>query len=94
MIQLMNPSEGKPSGDDRKTDSGGFGDNPWRAAGLVGSVGVNLGACLGLGYWLGAKFDSAQDTEHWSIIGMAAGLAVGIMMTIFLIRTFTGGKRN
>lgn len=90
----MNPSENKPSNKDRNTSGGGFGDNPWRAAGLVGSVGVTMGGCLWLGYWLGARADHAQNTGYWSVTGMAVGLAVGIVAAIFLIRAFTGGKAN
>ncbi|MFC5647761.1 AtpZ/AtpI family protein [Paenibacillus solisilvae] len=90
----MNPSERKPSGEDRDKGNGSFGDNPWRAMGLIGSVGGTFAACLGLGYWLGLKLDAAQDTGYWSITGMAIGVVVAIVVAILLIRTFTGGKAN
>jgi ATP synthase protein I len=88
----MNPSNKQPPEKDRSSGSGGLGDNPWRAAGLVGTIGVNLAACLGIGYWLGSKADALQHTSHWSITGLVAGLVVGIVTTIFLIRAFTGGN--
>ncbi|QHT63504.1 hypothetical protein GXP70_28490 [Paenibacillus lycopersici] len=72
----------------RSTENGNFGDNPWRAMGLIGSVGGTIGACLGLGYWIGAKF----DTGYGGIVGMAAGFVAAVIMTVFLIRTFTGGN--
>jgi hypothetical protein len=90
----MNRSEKEPFDKDRETGKGGLGDNPWKAAGLVGSVGGTLGLCLGLGYWLGARADAALGTGHWSVTGMAAGLVVGILSAILLIRAFTGGKAN
>lgn len=90
----MDPSERKPSDDDRSRGNGSFGDNPWRAAGLVGSVGASLGVCLGLGYWLGFRMDNSHGTAYWSIMGMIAGLAIGIVVSILLIRAFTGGKPN
>ncbi|BBH23845.1 hypothetical protein Back11_51900 [Paenibacillus baekrokdamisoli] len=90
----MNPSERKPSGEDRNTSSQNFGDNPWRAMGLIGSVGGTFATCLGLGYWLGLKLDAARDTGYWSITGMAIGVVIAIIVAIFLIRTFTGGKAN
>jgi hypothetical protein len=90
----MNRSEKQPSDRDRNTGNSGLGDNPWRAAGLVGSVGGTLGFSLWLGYWLGDKLDAARGTTSWSLTGMIAGLAVGILSAIILIRAFTGGKGN
>lgn len=74
----------------RNAGNGTIGDNPWRAMGLIGSVGGTIGACLGLGYWIGSKFDAG----YGGIVGMAAGLVVAVIATILLIRTFTGGKAS
>ncbi|GLX70118.1 AtpZ/AtpI family protein [Paenibacillus glycanilyticus] len=89
----MDPSKETPSKENRKkSDYESFGEDPWRAMGLVGTIGADLAVCLGLGYWLGHKADLANGTGYYSIIGLVAGLAVGIVTVIFLIRTFAGGK--
>ncbi|NBD26778.1 hypothetical protein [Paenibacillus glycinis] len=72
----------------RDAGNGNFGDNPWRAMGLIGSVGGTIAACLGLGYWIGSKMNDG----YGAIAGMAAGFVVAVIMTILLIRTFIGGK--
>ncbi|MFC4812673.1 hypothetical protein [Paenibacillus sp. GCM10023250] len=72
----------------RNAGNGNFGDHPWKAMGLIGSVGGTIGACLGLGYWIGSKINA----EYGDIVGMAAGFVVAVFMTVLLIRTFTGGK--
>jgi hypothetical protein len=83
----MNPSDNDKN---RNAANGTLGDNPWRAMGLIGSVGGTIGACLGLGYWIGSKIDAGNG----GIVGMAAGFVVAVIMTVLLIRTFTGGKAN
>lgn len=88
----MDRSNKQPSEENRKPSESSFGDDPWRAMGLVGAVGVDLAVCLGLGYWLGNKADKVSGTEYYSIIGLVAGLAVGVITIYFLIRTFVGGK--
>ncbi|QHW32533.1 hypothetical protein GZH47_18095 [Paenibacillus rhizovicinus] len=74
----------------RKAENGSFGDNPWRAMGLIGSVGGTIGASLGLGFWIGSKINA----EYGGIYGMAAGFIVAAIATILLIRTFTGGNAS
>ncbi|WP_168121399.1 AtpZ/AtpI family protein [Paenibacillus sp. HB172176] len=88
----MDPSNNQPSKEHNNEDNRTFGDDPWRAMGLVGAVGVDLAVCLWLGYWLGTKADHAGGTDYYSIIGLIAGLIVGVVTVIFLIRTFSGGK--
>jgi hypothetical protein len=84
---MMNRSD---NDNNRNAGNGNLGDNPWRAMGLIGSVGGTIGVCLGLGYWIGSKFDAG----YGGIVGMAAGFVVAVIMTILLIRTFTGGKAS
>ncbi|SDX26426.1 AtpZ/AtpI family protein [Paenibacillus sp. CF384] len=86
---MTNPSH---NDNNRNTDNSSLGDNPWRAMGLIGSVGGTIGACLGLGYWIGHKVDQAQDTGYSSIVGMALGFVIAVFITIILIKAFTGGK--
>lgn len=89
----MNPSNEKPSTEDnRNARDSGLGDNPWRAMGLVGTVGADLAVCLGAGFWLGSRADASYGTHYWYLVGLLAGLAVGVVTIYFLIRAFTGGK--
>lgn len=63
------------------------GDNPWRAAGLVGAMGVNVAVCIGVGYWLGAALGG---TPLWVMAGIAAGLVVGIAACVAMVKLVLG----
>lgn len=68
----------------RKSD-----DNPWRAAVIVSAMGVDLAVCLGAGYWIGAYADRRFETgQLWTMIGMLAGLIIGAIGVVYLIRYF------
>lgn len=70
-------------------------DSPWKAMGLVGAVGVDLGACLWIGYWLGSKLDAQlHHTMLWSLAGLGVGLLVGVWTVILLIKGVTGVDRQ
>jgi ATP synthase protein I len=69
-------------------------DNPWRAAGLVSAIGVDLALTVGLGWWLGSKYDQQHGTSHGSLIGLLVGLTVGILTIAALIRKYTGAERK
>lgn len=90
----MEPSKHQPSEDDRSTGKGSFGDNPWKAMGLVGAVGADLAICLGIGYWIGSRADGSSGGVLYSMLGMLGGLVVGIATVFLLIRTYTGGKKS
>lgn len=59
------------------------GDNPWRAAGLVGAMGADMAVCITLGYVLGSRLGG---TPGWVLFGVLAGLAAGILTCVMLVR--------
>ncbi|ALS26029.1 hypothetical protein ABEV74_07740 [Paenibacillus cisolokensis] len=61
----------------------GNGDNPWRAAALVGVMGLDIAICTVLGYYLG---DWLGGSRGWGAFGIVMGLAVGILSCIFLLK--------
>jgi ATP synthase protein I len=65
-------------------DKKGNGDNPWRAAGLVGAMGLDLAICITAGYFLGSRFGGSRG---WVAFGILAGLAVGILTCVVLLRS-------
>lgn len=69
-------------------------DNPWRAAGLVSAIGVDLVVMLGLGWWLGDVYDQHQGTRYGYLVGLLAGLIAGIGTVALLIRKVTGAGRK
>lgn len=63
------------------------GDNPWKAAALVGALGVDVGICIFLGYWLGREAsDRFGHSKAWIVGGLLVGLAVGILSAILIVR--------
>jgi ATP synthase protein I len=61
----------------------GKDDNPWRAAGMVGAMGVDVAVCVYLGFFLG---DRLGGTKGWVAFGIVAGLAVGILTCVLLVK--------
>ncbi|MBD2845896.1 AtpZ/AtpI family protein [Paenibacillus sp. IB182496] len=59
------------------------GEQPWRAAGLVGVMGLDIAVCMCLGYYLG---DWLGDSRGWVVFGLLFGLFVGIFSCIMLIK--------
>jgi hypothetical protein len=59
------------------------GDNPWRAAGFVGVMGIDIAICVSLGYFLGDRFGGSRG---WVAFGVLIGLAVGIFTCVILLR--------
>jgi hypothetical protein len=64
-------------------------NNPWRAIGLAGAVGVDLAVCILLGYW-GGRWLSEQmgGARIFVAIGALVGLFVGLASVAFLIRSY------
>jgi len=69
-------------------------ENPWKTAGLVMGLGVELAACIGLGWWLGTVYDNRSETEYGYLVGVIVGLIAGIGSAITLIRKYTGDRRS
>ncbi|WP_223298906.1 AtpZ/AtpI family protein [Paenibacillus darwinianus] len=64
-------------------------DNPWRAAGLVGVMGIDMAICILLGYFLG---DWLGGTRGWIVGGILFGLAAGILSCVILLKRVLGGS--
>lgn len=58
-------------------------DNPWRAAGLVGVMGIDIAVCMYLGYFIA---DRLAGTRGWLVFGLVVGLAVGILTCVMLLK--------
>jgi ATP synthase protein I len=70
-------------------------DNPWKAMGLVSAVGIDLAGCMWAGYFFGTLLDKHAGTDLvWSLVGLAAGLIIGIFTVILLIKRFTGDENT
>lgn len=65
-------------------------ENPWRAIGLIGAVGTTLAACVGGGFLLGQYVGERWGGVFSVLAGVIAGLAVGILAIIPMIRKYTG----
>ncbi|OBR63610.1 hypothetical protein A7K91_06585 [Paenibacillus oryzae] len=62
-------------------------DNPWKAAALVGALGIDVGVCVLLGYWLGSMAGNLYgDPKQWMAGGLLVGLAVGLLSAILIVR--------
>lgn len=69
-------------------------ENPWRAAGLVSAIGIELAVCVGLGWWIGAVIDRDNGTKYGYLVGLVVGLVAGIGSAVALIRKFAGERRK
>ncbi|WP_027724010.1 AtpZ/AtpI family protein [Tuberibacillus calidus] len=64
-------------------------DNPARMLGLMGTLGVEIAAFIIGGVYLGRYLDRTFSTEPVClIIGIFAGMAVGIASALFTLRSF------
>lgn len=54
-------------------------DSPWRAAGMVSAMGIDLAVCIYLGYLVGNWLGSI-------VTGVLVGLAVGIYTCILILK--------
>jgi ATP synthase protein I len=65
-------------------------ENPWRAIGLIGVVGVTLAICVSGGFLLGQYMSGMWGGIFTVLAGVILGLAVGVMCIIPMIRKYTG----
>lgn len=64
-------------------------NNPWKAMGLMGVVGIELSLFLLGGIWLGKKIDTYFNSAPiFLIIGMVLGLLIGIWSIAVLIKEY------
>jgi Putative F0F1-ATPase subunit (ATPase_gene1). len=65
----------------------GNGDNPLKAAALLGALGLDVGICIFIGYWLGSMAgERFGDAKAWTVGGLLLGLAVGIITAIMIVK--------
>ncbi|WP_368665786.1 AtpZ/AtpI family protein [Mycobacteroides abscessus] len=58
---------------------------------MVSLIGTNLVICTLVGVWLGRRFDEAWGTAPWLLImGVLLGMAVGVLITIPVMKRFLG----
>jgi hypothetical protein len=69
-------------------------ESPWRAAGLVTAIGLELAILIGLGWWLGTVYDDRNGTGYGYLTGLIVGLVAGIGSAAGLIRKYAGGKQS
>lgn len=60
------------------------GDNPWRAAGLVSVMGLDMAICIFAGVFLGSRLGGGS--RGWVVFGLLAGLAAGILSCVYLLK--------
>lgn len=64
-------------------------ENPWKAAALVGVLGIDLALCVLLGYFGGAYISNRTGgSAAWVVSGVLVGLLAGIVSGILLIKRF------
>lgn len=68
------------------------GNFPWRTAGLVGAMGMNVGVCLICGYalgnWLSGKFGG--PALAWKAGGLLLGLFAAIWSVVRIVQKVLG----
>lgn len=61
--------------------------NPLKAAGLVGTLGVDLIVCMALGYFAGAFISRRMGGQDgWIIGGVLTGFVIGLVSIVLLIK--------
>ncbi|WP_166243519.1 AtpZ/AtpI family protein [Paenibacillus turpanensis] len=69
-------------------------DTPWRAAGLVSAIGVDLVVCVVGGFYLGQfARDRLNGSPLWLAAGVVLGLLVGVVSIVFMIKFHLRGSR-
>ena len=68
-------------------------DTFWRDVGLYSTLGLNLAATVGAGFYLGLKLDQHYHTApRWILAGFFIGLGVGLY-TMFALAGRFGGRK-
>lgn len=68
-------------------------DTFWRDIGVYSTLGLNLAATVGAGFYLGLKLDQHYDTTpRWILAGFLIGLVVGLYTMFALAGRLGCGK--
>jgi len=66
----------------------GSKNNPWKAAGLVSAIGADLIVCMVGGYYAGTYISDRTGQQGWIPAGVIAGMLLGIVGVVLLIKRF------
>lgn len=70
-------------------------DKPWLAAAYVTGIGGMLTAYIVAGYFVAKWLAKLMDgPNYWLAIGTIAGLVLGIVNIVFVIKRFMGGQNG
>lgn len=65
-------------------------DNPWRMAGMVGTLGFEIFAFIIGGAFLGRYLEAHFGFAHlWVAIGSIGGFFLGLASSFFTLKSFT-----
>lgn len=62
--------------------------NPWKYAGLATALGSDLVVCILLGYFGGRFLSGYTGQKGWLAGGVLAGLFIGLVSIVFIIKRF------
>ncbi|MFC0216404.1 AtpZ/AtpI family protein [Paenibacillus chartarius] len=63
--------------------------SPWRAAGLVTALGLDIVVCTMIGYFAGSyagKYFGSPTA--WTVGGVLVGFAIGIITVVLMLKKF------
>ena len=61
-------------------------DNPWKAAGMVGALGIEVVVFVLLGYFCGSYISRLTGHTGWVIGGVLVGFSLGIVGAVLMVR--------
>ncbi|URN96050.1 MAG: AtpZ/AtpI family protein [Candidatus Pristimantibacillus lignocellulolyticus] len=67
-------------------------DQPLYAVGLMGAIGINIGAFIVIGYWIGSYLSELTKSNGWVVGGVLTGLAIGIGSAILIVMKMLEGQ--
>lgn len=70
-------------------------NQPWRAAALVGALGLDVAVCTLVGYFLGSLAgEHLGNTKAWLLGGVLTGLFIGILTAILVVKKVLEDKQE
>ncbi|MBC8079265.1 MAG: hypothetical protein H7X86_02895 [Gorillibacterium sp.] len=61
-------------------------DNPWKAAGMVGGLGMVMVVFVLMGYYGGSYISRLTGYKGWVIGGVLAGFSLGIVGAVLMVK--------